>query len=328
MIKIAMFNAARSEDEYLDICEKKYPEISFVRIYEKVRVDNAALAKECYAVVVSSAMPPVKEMLEIWRDCGVKYVATRSIGYEYMDVPLIESMGMHAAHTTYSPASVADFAIMLMLMVTRNMKIVERRYEAHDFREAKLPGKELWNMTVGVVGTGAIGEMTAKHLHGFGCRMLAYSRTKRESLDGIVKYTDLDTLLAESDVVTLHMASTPETFHLLNAERLAKMKKGAYLVNTARGNLIDTKALIEALESGHLAGAALDVMENETGIYYTNHMYEPISNHELAILDYMPNVIVTQHMAYYTREAGLDTMENLVKGCLHDYRGEENPWRI
>ena len=148
MIKIAMFNAARSEDEYLDICEKKYPEISFVRIYEKVRVDNAALAKECYAVVVSSAMPPVKEMLEIWRDCGVKYVATRSIGYEYMDVPLIESMGMHAAHTTYSPASVADFAIMLMLMVTRNMKIVERRYEAHDFREAKLPGQELLSAPV------------------------------------------------------------------------------------------------------------------------------------------------------------------------------------
>lgn len=141
-----------------------------------------------------------------------------------------------------------------MLMVTRNMKIIQKKYEAHDFREGDFAGKELWNMTVGILGTGSIGETVVRHLSGFGCRILANSRHEKESLKGLAEYVDTDTLLRESDLVSIHMAATPETEHFLDDRRLSLMKEGAYLVNTARGSLVDTKALIAHLESGHLAG--------------------------------------------------------------------------
>lgn len=221
MVKIAIFGIGRFEEQYLDRCEEKYPEICFVRVRRKVSAENAWEARGCYAVVVSSAQPPTEELLKIWKECGVKYVATRSIGIDHMDVPLIESFGMHAAHTTYSPASVADFAIMLMLMVTRNMKILQKKYEAHDFREGDFAGKELWNMTVGILGTGAIGEMVIRHLSGFGCRILASSRHEKESLKGLAEYVDTDTLLRESDLVSIHMAAVPENEHFLDEQRLS-----------------------------------------------------------------------------------------------------------
>jgi D-specific alpha-keto acid dehydrogenase len=149
-------------------------------------------------------------------------------------------------------------------------------------------------------------------LRGFGCRVLAYDRCPKPSAD----YVPLDELLQQSDVVTLHTPLNADTHHLLNRQRIGQMRHGAFIVNTGRGSLLDTEALLPALESGRLGGAALDVLEGEEGIFYSDHRQRPIDNPVLLRLQRLPNVLVTPHTAYYTEHALRDTVENTILNCL------------
>jgi D-specific alpha-keto acid dehydrogenase len=169
---------------------------------------------------------------------------------------------------------VADYTLMLMLMAVRNAKSVVRRTDAHDYRLPDVSGKELRDLTVGVVGTGRIGSAVLDRLRGFGCRILACD-TRPKTL---APYVPLGELLERSDIVTLHTPLTADTHHLLDAERIGQMKHGAFIINTGRGSLLDTGSLLSALESGRLGGAALDVLEGEDGIFYADCRNTPIAS--------------------------------------------------
>src|SRR5882757_1438742 len=243
---------------------------------------------------------------------GVVYISTRSIGYNHIDVKYAESVGISVGNVEYSPDSVADYTLMLMLMAVRNAKSVIRRTDTHDYRLNDVRGKELRDLTVGVIGTGRIGAAVVDRLRGFGCRILAYdNRPKAASY-----YVSLDELLQRSDIVTLHTPLNADTHHLLDRQRIEQMKRGAFIINTGRGSLLDTDALIPALEGGKLGGAALDVLEGEEGIFYADCRDKPIESQSLLRLQQLPNVIISPHTAYYTDHELRDTVENTIRNCL------------
>src|ERR1700704_5307896 len=243
---------------------------------------------------------------------GVEYISTRSIGYDHLNVKYAESVGVAVGNVAYSPDSVADYTLMLMLMAVRNAKSIVRRADAHDYRLSDVRGKELRDLTIGVIGTGRIGTAVIDRLRGFGCRILAYDNRPKTAAD----YVPLDELLQLSDIVTLHTPLNADTHHLLNRERIEQMKHGAFIINTGRGSLLDTEALIPALESGRLGGAALDVLEGEEGIFYADCRNKPVESKLLLRLQKLPNVLITPHTAYYTEHALSDTVENTIINSL------------
>lgn len=244
---------------------------------------------------------------------GVTYISTRSIGCNHIDTDYARSVGISVENVSYSSDSVADYTLMLILMAVRNAKSTIRRTDVHDYRLNDVCGKELRDLTIGVVGTGRIGAGVMDRLRGFGCRILAYDSHPRTS---VVDYVPLEELLRLSDIVTLHTPLNAGTHHLLNRERIEQIKYGAYIINTGRGSLLDTEALIPALESGRLGGAALDVLEGEEGIFYLDCRNKPIESKPLLRLQELPNVIISPHTAYYTDHALNDMVENSIINCL------------
>ncbi|MCG8914950.1 lactate dehydrogenase [Actinokineospora sp. PR83] len=282
---------------------------------------NAALAagNRCVSVGHKNRVPD--RTLRALSRAGVVYVSTRSAGYDHIDVEYANSVGITVGNVAYSPDSVADYTLMLMLMAVRSAKATIRRTDAHDYRLGDERGKELRDLTVGVVGAGRIGTAVMDRLRGFGCRVLAHDirpGTPAECLP-------LDELVQQVDVVTLHTPLNADTHHLLDRRRIGEMKRGAYVVNTGRGPLLDTRALVSALESGGLGGAALDVLEGEEGIFYADRRNGPIENDLLLRLQEMPNVIISPHSAYHTDRALADTVENSIVNCL-DFESRKQHW--
>jgi D-specific alpha-keto acid dehydrogenase len=246
-------------------------------------------------------------------EAGVTYISTRSVGCNHIDVSYAESVGISVETVAYSPDSVADYTLMLMLMAVRHAKSVIRRADVHDYRLSDVRGKELRDLTIGVIGTGRIGAAVMDRLRGFGCQILAYDTRPKTSAE----YVSLGELLQQSDIVTLHTPLTAATHHLFNRQRIERMKHGAVIVNTGRGALLDTEALVSALESGRLGGAALDVLEDEEGIFYADCSDKPIESQLLLRLHKLPNVLISPHTAYYTDHALSDTVENSLINCLN-----------
>lgn len=246
------------------------------------------------------------------REVGVRYVSTRSVGVNHIDVAYARRVGIAVETVAYSPDSVADYTLMLTLMVLRDARAVVRRTDAHDYSLGDVRGRELRDLTVGVIGTGRIGAAVLDRLRGFGCRVLACDPRPTTSAE----YVTLDALLEQSDVVTLHAPLTAATHHLLDRRRIERMRRGAVIVNTGRGGLLETEALISALESGRLGGAALDVVEGEEGVFYADWSDKPIPSDPLLRLHALPNVLISPHIAYYTDHALRDTVEASLTGCL------------
>jgi D-specific alpha-keto acid dehydrogenase len=245
-------------------------------------------------------------------EAGVAYVSTRSIGCNHIDVDYAGSVGISVETVAYSPDSVADYTLMLMLMAVRHAKSVIRRVDVHDYRLSDERGRELRDLTIGVIGTGRIGAAVIDRLRGFGCRLLACDTQPKASAD----YVTLAELLERSDIVTLHTPLTADTHHLLDRARIRQMKHGAFVINTGRGALLDTEALVPALESGRLGGAALDVLEGEEGIFYADCSDGPIESQLLLRLHKLPNVLISPHTAYYTDHALRDMVEHTIANCL------------
>nr|WP_211207493.1 D-isomer specific 2-hydroxyacid dehydrogenase family protein [Stackebrandtia nassauensis] len=242
---------------------------------------------------------------------GTNYISTRSIGYNHINVDYAKTLDITVENVSYSPDSVADYTLMLMLMVVRSAKSIIRRTDVHDYRLNDVCGRELRDLTVGVIGTGRIGAAVMDRLWGFGCRVLTHDRRHKTGAD----HVPLDQLLRQSDMVTLHTPLNASTHHLLNRTRLEQMKPGAYVINTGRGSLIDTEALVPALESGRLGGAALDVIEGEEGVFYADCRNKVIESKSLLRLQELPNVLISPHTAYYTDHALSDTVENSIINC-------------
>jgi D-specific alpha-keto acid dehydrogenase len=276
-----------------------------------VSEENIELASGNRCISVGHKTEVTNSTLLALSRAGVKYISTRSVGCNHIDVRFAESVGVSVGNVAYSPDSVADYTLMLMLMAVRHAKSMIRRTDTHDYRLGDVRGRELRDLTIGVIGTGRIGTAVIDRLEGFGCRVLAHDNRPKAA----ATYVPLDELLALSDVITLHTPLNADTHHLLNRERIARLKHGAFVINTGRGSLVDTQALIPALESGRLGGAALDVLEGEEGIFYADRRSKPITSKPLLRLQQLPNVLISPHTAYYTDHALRDTVENSLINC-------------
>jgi D-specific alpha-keto acid dehydrogenase len=284
-----------------------------------VSEENVELASGNRCISVGHKTEVTNSTLLALSRAGVKYISTRSVGCNHIDVRFAESVGVCVGTVDYSPDSVADYTLMLMLMAVRHAKSMIRRTEAHDYRLGDVRGKELRDLTIGVIGTGRIGTAVIDRLKGFGCRVLAHDNRPKT----VATYVPLDELLQLSDIVTLHTPLSADTHHLLDRERIAQIKHGAFVINTGRGPLIDTEALIPALESGRLGGAALDVLEGEEGVFYADCTDKPIHSTPLLRLQQLPNVLISPHTAYYTDHALRDTVENSLINCSNFDGGKQ-----
>lgn len=237
---------------------------------------------------------------------GVKLVALRCAGFNNVDRDAANELGLPVVRVpAYSPHAVAEHTLALLLALNRRIFRAYNRVRELNFSLNGLVGFDLHGKTVGLVGTGRIGRVTAQIFRGFGCRVIAYDPypMREWAVEQGIEYASLESLLRESDVVSLHLPLTPETHYLLNSDSIGLMKPGAFVVNTSRGKLIETTALIAALKSGHLGGVALDVYEEEEGIFFEDLSGLVLQDDELSRLLTFPNVLITAHQAFLTREA-------------------------
>ena len=325
-MKILIYSYRKDEEEAIKKFGEKY-NVELQLCKEAPSIENAELARgaACISVITTNV---TAELIEKFQEVGVRYISTRTIGYEHIDIKKAKELGISVGNVTYSPESVAEYTIMMMIMITRKMQLIMNRSISQDYSLNKVRGKELSSMTVGVIGTGRIGETVIEHLSGFGSKILAYDLCKKEKLIGKAEYVDLEKLIENSDIITLHIPALKDNIHIINKDIINKMKPDVYIINTSRGSLINTEDLIDGIESGKIAGAALDVIENEEDIYYKDLKGKVIVNRNLSILRAFPNVIITPHTAFYTNEAVSDMIENSIKSCILFYEGKNNPWKI
>ena len=236
---------------------------------------------------------------------GTRLIALRSAGYNHVDLAAAERLGLAVARVpAYSPHAVAEHAVALILALNRRLHRAYNRTRDGDFTLHGLTGFDLHGKTVGVIGTGQIGAAFARIMAGFGCQLLAYDPYPNPDLLALgARYLELPELLRQSRIVSLHCPLTEHTRHLINARSLAELQPGAMLINTGRGALVDTPALIEALKRGQLGYLGLDVYEEEAQLFFEDRSDLPLQDDVLARLLTFPNVIVTAHQAFLTREA-------------------------
>jgi D-lactate dehydrogenase len=236
---------------------------------------------------------------------GTKLVATRSTGFNQIDVGAAKTLGVRIVRVTdYSPNSVAEFAVGLLLALNRKIPRAYNRTREGNFALDGLMGFDLVGRTVAVIGTGKIGTVFARIVAGFGCKVLGFDvhhSPEFEKIGGC--YAEAEEIQAVADVISLHCPLTPQTYHIVNARTLAHGKSGALLINTSRGGLVDTEAAIEALKCGQLGGMAIDVYEQEAGLFFKDLSSTVITDDVIQRLVSFPNVIVTGHQAFFTREA-------------------------
>jgi len=244
--------------------------------------------------------------LEIMARSGVVHIALRCAGFNNVDLRAARAVGIRVTRVpAYSPHAVAEHTVALLLTLNRHIHRAFNRVREHNFSLNGLTGFDLHGKTVGIVGTGRIGRITAEIFRGFGCKILLCDPFPDETWASAIgsSYTELPRLLESSDVVSLHLPLTPESHHLLNRSTMELMKRGAYLINTSRGKLVDTTALLEGLKSGRLGGVALDVYEEEEGVFFEDLSLQVLPDDELNLLLTYPNVLVTSHQAFLTVEA-------------------------
>ncbi|MEV5734424.1 2-hydroxyacid dehydrogenase [Streptomyces sp. NPDC052292] len=245
------------------------------------------------------------EVLRTLAEGGTRMIAQRSTGYNNIDLATARDLGMTVARVSYySPYAVAEFAWTLALAVDRRIVRAAQRTRDFDFRLDGLMGRDLRGRTAGVVGTGKIGAAFARIAHGFGMRLLGWDVAENPDCLALgMQYVPREELFAEADLVSLHVPLLPDTHHLVDAESLALMKDDAILVNSSRGGLVDTGALLETLRAGRLSGVGLDVYEEEAGVFFLDKSLEVMTDERLARLMTFGNVLVTSHQAYFTRDA-------------------------
>lgn len=305
MIEIAVYDTKPYDRDYL--AHAPGAERIAWRFHEfRLSTETAPSAKGAQAVCVFVNDQADRACLEILAAFGVKLLALRCAGYNNVDLAAAKSLGLAVVRVpAYSPHAVAEHTVALLLTLNRKIHRAFNRVRELNFSLSGLVGFDLHGKTVGIIGTGKIGRIAAQIFRGFGCEVLACDPSP--ALDWAaahdVRYVERDPLLAASDIVSLHVPLLPETRQLLDEQTLARMKPGVFIVNTSRGKLIDTGALIAALKAGHVGGVALDVYEEEEGIFFEDLSGQVLHDDELSLLLNFPNVLITAHQAFLTREA-------------------------
>ncbi len=317
-MKITVYEKRPYEEEIIKEFGQKH-NIEIVSTDEILDEKTLYLSKGSDAVTTLGYSTLNADLLDKIKANGVKFLSTRTIGYNHYDVKYAKQIGLKVSNVSYAPNGVADFTIMLMLISVRKYKPAMWRQNVNDYTLNGLIGREMRHLTIGVLGTGRIGSTVIKNLSGFGCKILAYDKYENENIKNIAQYVDFDTLLKNSDIITIHMPLTAENYGIINKENIAKMKTGVIIVNTARGELMNIPDLTEGIESKKIGALALDVFQNEDEIYHHYLSTDIIKNRDMAYLRQFPNVVLTQHMAFFTDSAVEEMISNSLNSLLSFY---------
>lgn len=314
-MKIYVYSVRDDEKAYLEryMCRD---DVEITLSPEEPTLENASSLAGFDGVSILGQTKIDQPLLDEWKRQGIRYLSTRTIGYNHIDVAYARSIGMRVCNANYAPNGVADFTVMMMLLVLRNYKPSLWRGQVYDFSLEGLQGREMRSLTVGIIGTGRIGTAVIQNLSGFGCKMLAHDIRENEAVKKWAAYVDLKTLYQESDIITLHMPLLESTYHLIDREAIHQMKDGVILVNCARGELMNLDDLIDELESGKIGGLGLDTVESEEGLIHLDLRTKILNNRRIAYIRQFPNVVMTQHMAFYTREAVESMVRCGIEGIL------------
>ncbi len=318
-MKIAVFEKRPYEENIIQKFQNE-KDVEIVSTDEILDRKTINLCENADAITTLGFSKLDKNILDEIKKYGVKYIATRTIGYNHYDLDYAKKIGLKVCNVTYAPNGVADFTIMLMLLTIRKYKPAMWRQNVNDYTLNGLMGKEMRNMTIGVIGTGRIGYTVIKNLSGFGCKILAYDKYQNNAVKEFAEYVDFDKLLEKSDIITIHVPLTPENIEIINKSSISKMKDGVIIVNTARSELTNIQDLIEGIETQKIGALALDVFDNENEIYHHYLSTDIIKNRDMAYLRQFPNVILTQHMAFFTDSAVDEMIINSLNNLYDFYK--------
>lgn len=274
-------------------------------------IETASLARNHEAVILRGNCFANKEVLDLYKDYGVKYLLTRTVGINHIDVNYAKKLGFIMGYVPfYSPNAVSELAVTHALMLARNMSYTTHKTSKKDFRvDEKMFSKEIRNSVVGIVGIGKIGLTTAKLFKALGAKVLAYDAFKKDGVEEICKQVSLDELLKESDIVSLHCPYIEENGKIVTSDFISKMKDGAILINTSRGELQDIEAIVEAIENNKLKGVGFDVLENESEIFFKDLKKQTLSPIFEKLVSLYPKVLISPHIGSYTDEAVRNMIE-------------------
>lgn len=258
------------------------------------------------------------EVLKVLHDQGVSHILLRSAGFNHVDLPMAKKLGLKIARVpAYSPESVAEHTVALILTLVRKTHKAYNRVREGNFSLEGLVGMNLYQKTFGLVGTGKIGMATAKIMLGLGMKVLAYDPFPNKEIEKLgITYISLEELFSKSDIISLHCPLNEKTHHLINEKSLKSVKDGAIIVNTGRGGLIDTKAIIQALKAKKISGLALDVYEEEEQLFFQDHSQDIIDDDIFGRLLTFPNVLITGHQAFLTKEALQNIADTTLENAL------------
>jgi D-lactate dehydrogenase len=304
-MKIAVFNTRKYDREYFDQANVKH---NHELVYLEPHLDHttAPLAAGIPAACIFVNDTADAKTLETLASNGTKYLLLRCTGFNQVDLHAAADVGIKVARVAaYSPYSVAEHAVGLVLTLNRKIHKAYNRVRDDNFALDGLMGFDLHGRTVGVIGTGKIGMIFAQIMHGFGCQLLGYDAYPNSNFEviGASRYVELSELLENSDIISLHCPLLPTTEHIINAEAISQMKSGVMLINTSRGKLIDTRAVIEGIKAGKIGHLGIDVYEQEDNLFFEDLSSTVIQDDVFQLLQSFSNVVITAHQAFFTRDA-------------------------
>lgn len=303
-MKVAIFSAKSYDRQFFTVANEKYHH-ELIFLEPRLNLQTALLVTDATTVCIFVNDEVDREILETLASHHVSLIALRCAGYNNVDVQAAKNLGIELVRVpAYSPYAVAEHTVGLILTLNRKLHRAYNRIREGNFSLEGLLGFDLHGRTIGIVGTGRIGTALAQIMTGFGCKVVASDRYQNPQCEKIgVRYLDLPQLLSQSDIITLHCPLTSENHHLINKAAIAQMKPHAMLINTSRGGLIDTDAIITALKSAQIGALGLDVYEQETSLFFEDRSDRIIQDDTFARLMTFPNVMITGHQAFLTEDA-------------------------
>jgi len=318
-MKIAFFSTKAYDEKSFEKSEKSKYEITFFKQEISIELCQRLDGFEAICVFVNDKVDESK--ITVLKQKGIKLILLRCAGFDNVDLKVAKKEGMKVYRVPqYSPYAVAEFAVGLMLALNRKIHKAYNRTRDNNFALEGLLGFDMNGKTVGVVGTGAIGAIVVRIMKAFGCKVIAYDVYKNDKLiqELNLEYVELDKLFEQSDIISLHAPLMKETTHMVNEAAISKMKDGVMIINTSRGPLIDTKAVIRGLKTKKIGAIGMDVYENESNLYFSDHSSEALEDDILARITGFPNVLVTGHQAFFTKEA-LDNIRKFTLQNVDDF---------
>ncbi len=327
-MKIAMFSTKSYDKTYFERANRAHGhEITFLE--PRLLPETAPLAAGHAAVCAFVNDDLSAEVLRSLKEHGVELLALRSAGFNHLDLEAADDLGLTVARVpAYSPHAVAEHAVALILGLNRKVFRAYNRVREGNFSLEGLLGFDLHGRTVGVVGTGRIGQIFAGIMRGFGCEVLGYDPYPDPDAETVLSYVSLDELFSRSHIISLHCPLTPETRDIIDAEAVARMRDGVMLINTSRGHLVDTGAVIDGLKSGRIGHLGLDVYEEEEELFFQDLSGQVIQDDVFSRLLTFPNVLVTGHQGFFTQEAVTNIAETTLANVTAFESGDGDLHRV